>query len=175
MTSFKKVNPLPGSDWTELYEQLRQEAEQQEALAERLAQKNELLVAGQVEALLKLDRELMAEGRKARVLAGRRQELMARMGCPDAPLSRLISRLDGEASARFSGMRDRLRLAVRTVEQRNQDNRDLLALSLNWLQETVNIIANAVAPEGACYTAQGGLPVSDPPNAPVHSTMSRSV
>jgi hypothetical protein len=59
----------------------------------------------------------------------------------------------------------------------NQDTSELLNLSIQWIRETVEVIANAITPEGSSYTAHGNKAQAQNPGAtiaPVQSTIIRS-
>ncbi len=156
---------------------LAEEIYQYEAVSERLTHKSQVLAANKPKQLAQLDRELLALSRKATQLEQERQRTMAKMGCPNWSLTELIAHLPPQQASRFTQSRERLRQAVKNTAALNRDNRDLLDLSLKWIQETVDIISSALAPEGASYTAQGGK--NTPHNtskaaSPLQSTISHS-
>jgi hypothetical protein len=63
------------------------------------------------------------------------------------------------------------------MRQLNQDVSELLALSIRWINDTVELIAAAITPEGSSYTAHGNKAHATHPGAsmaPVQSTIIRS-
>lgn len=138
-----------------LHQVLHDELQQAERTREALRRKQEALLTNQPKTLPDIDRELLALARKAKQLEGQRFELMRGLGHPDQTLEQLIQHLPPPESRRFTQMRDQLRRALLDVAHLNQENRTLLDLSIRWVRETVELIANALTPEGASYTAQG--------------------
>ncbi len=156
---------------------LAEEICQYEAVSERLTRKSQVLAANKPKQLAQIDRELLALSRKATQLEQERQRTMTQIGCPNWSLTELIAHLPPKQASRFTQSRERLRQAVQNTADLNRDNRDLLDLSLRWIQETVEIIANALAPEGASYTAQGGKNSTHNTSqaaSPLQSTISHS-
>lgn len=141
---------------------LEDEIRQYEAAAEKLTRKNEMLATGKPEGLGKLDRELLTLSQKAAQLEQDRRAIMAKLGHANQTLSDLIPTLPAQQIPRFAHSRERLISAITTADSLNRDNRDLLTISLHWLQETIEIIANAITPEAASYTAQGAKNTAQP-------------
>jgi hypothetical protein len=99
------------------------------------------------------------------------------MGYAQCPLSQFIAQLNPVQKAPLNRCRERLLRAIQDVDRLNRDTRDLLDLSLNWIRDTVEVIVNAITPEGASYTAQGSKTNAHNPAAaiaPVQSTVIRS-
>lgn len=162
---------------TALLELLESETRQLEAAREQLNLKRQVLVSGQPQGLVPIDRELMALSKKAGELAKEREALTRQMGWEKQTLKSLIPQMPAQFMPRFTATRDRLQRAALDVERLNRENRDLLTLSLKWVQDTVEVIAATLNPEGASYTAQGskkGHPKASSNQAPAQSTVIRS-
>jgi hypothetical protein len=156
---------------------LEEETRQYEAVSAKLREKQDILVANTPKKLPRLDQELTAIGHKARQLEQQRQGLMGDMGYPNHTLSQLIGEMDPQTAATFIPCRDRLRHAAHEAKRLNQDTRDLLELSMQWIQDTVELIANALTPEASSYNAQGnkaGTRNSTAQTTPVQSTINHS-
>lgn len=156
---------------------LENETRQLEAAREQLNLKRQILVSGQPQKLVSIDRELTALGKKSGELAKEREVLTRQLGWEKQTLKSLIPQMPAQFEPRFTLTRDRLHRAAMDVERLNRENRDLLNLSLKWVRDTVEVIAAAMNPEGASYTAQGGKKLKqNTPNdqAPTQSTVIRS-
>ena len=172
-----RTNPTPTECLDILHGILEDEIRQYTAAADKMIRKNEMLAAGQPQGLGKLDRELLTLSQKAAQLEKDRRALMTRMGHDGQTLSDLIPTLPQQEIPRFTDCRERLISAIKTADSLNRDNRDLLTISLQWLQDTIEIIANAITPEAASYTAQGtkntAQPAANPATLP-QSTINHS-
>ncbi|HEY9746827.1 MAG TPA: flagellar protein FlgN [Oculatellaceae cyanobacterium] len=158
-----------------LYQALEAETEQHQKTVDLLQRKKAVLVTRKPKDLIPIDRELMSISRKSRQLESECREIMAKLGHPDGRLENLIARLDAENVRRFRDVRMRLSRAVQDMGRLNQESRSLLDLSLNWIQETVEIITAAISPEAASYDAQGGKAKNGETPAPIQSTVNHSV
>lgn len=160
-----------------LYGILEEEVRQQQAIAEKLAHKSELLASNKPQGLGKLDRELMTLAQKATQLEKQRQAAISELGHAGSTLKNVIPQLPATEVPRFQQVRDRLITTAKATERLNRDNQDLLTLSLQWIQDTVEIIANALTPEAASYNAQGSKVSAQPARKPAtipQSTVSHS-
>jgi flagellar biosynthesis/type III secretory pathway chaperone len=156
---------------------LEEQIRQYESVLQTLARKRDILVTGQAQDLQTIDRELVSVSHKVAQLEKNRQQLQTTMGCPDWKLEKIIRHLPSPVSRHFSETRHRLLRALKDTERMNRENNDLLTLSMQWIQETLEIIAAAVTPEGASYTAQGNKhrPQNSPATpAPIQSTVNHS-
>lgn len=159
---------------SELLRLLESETRQMEAARDQLNIKRQILVEGKPKELVAIDRQLLALSKKANELAREREALTLQLGCPQETLKSMIPRMPAQFIPRFRLVRDQLQRAAMDVEQLNRENRELLNLSLKWVQDTVEVIANALNPEGASYTPQGGKKTKQGvPNdmAPTQSTV----
>ncbi len=152
-----------------LLENLTLEIQHLEAVQEHLTRKQQALVSGQPQALAPIDQQLLTLSKKALGLNKQRDQLLTQMGCPGTPLKKLINHMPGEYVPRFRAVRDQLYRAASDVERLNRENRDLLALSLHWVKDTVEIIMGAMNPEAASYTAQGAKKAK--PNGPMPNSV----
>ena len=134
---------------------LDEETTQYETVVQKLREKQDILIANKPKLLGRIDQELMALSRKAAQTEGKRRTLMSELGYPNHTLSQLIETLEPKAATIFSRSRDRLMRAALDARQQNGDTQDLLNLSLQWIQDTVELIASVLSPEAASYTAQG--------------------
>ncbi|WP_373533002.1 flagellar protein FlgN [Vampirovibrio sp.] len=162
---------------TRLLQLLEHETRQLEAAKEQLNLKRHVLVSGQPQGLVPIDRELMTLSKKVGEIAREREVLTRQMGWEQHTLKSLIPTMPAQFVPRFTTTRDRLHRTAMDVQRLNQENRDLLNLSLKWVQDTVEVIATALNPEGASYTAQGGKKLKQGPThdqATGQSTVIRS-
>ncbi len=154
--AFHSQNTSPAThQLVSLLNTLDEETAQYEAVVQKLREKQDILIAGKPKLLGRIDQELMAISRKAAQTEQKRMTLMAALGHPNHTLSQLIETLEPKAASEFSRSRDQLMRAALDARQQNQDTQDLLNLSLQWIQDTVELIANVLTPEAASYTAQG--------------------
>lgn len=139
-----------------LYRLLETELAQSQLAVDALQRKKMALVASKPQTLLQVDRELQAIARKTRQLEKERQHLMAELGYPKARLETVIETMPSQLGKRFRILREQLLRSIQDAGQLNRESQNLLNLSLAWIQETVEIIANAITPECVSYNAQGG-------------------
>jgi hypothetical protein len=156
---------------------LDQEIHQYEAMIGVLNRKQAILVSGKPQPLHQADNELLALSRTVLQLEKQRLAITAQLGYPQCPLSTFIAHMPPERRPALKRRQERLQRAVMGMHRLNQDISDLLALSIQWIRETVELIASAVTPEGSSYTAQGSKTHATHPGAamaPVQSTIIRS-
>lgn len=169
--------PFDSAQLNQLHQLLESEIEQYQQAVEALRRKKAALVTRKPQALLPVDRELMAISRKSKQLEEQRQSIMTELGHPDGRLEKLIEQMNlvnPENVSQFQDVRQRLLRTIEDVGQLNQESRGLLDLSLRWIQETVDIITAAISPEGASYNAQGGKQKGQNHQPPIQSTISHS-
>lgn len=155
---------------------LEEEARQYEAVCHKLQEKQDVLITGKPKKLPRLDQELTAITHKAKQLEKQRMGLMSELGHHQKPLTQLIETLEPKAASEFRKCQTHLVQAVQNSRRMNQDTRDLLQLSLQWIQATVELIASVITPEAASYSASGNKSGHKKTNAtaPVQSTVSHS-
>jgi len=157
---------------------LEEETRQYEAASVKLREKQDVLIANTPKKLPRLDQELTAISHKTRQLEQQRLSLMSELGHPNQTLSQFITALDPQTAATFIPSRDRLLKTAQETTRLNQDTRDLLQLSMQWIQDTVELIANVLTPEAASYNAQGnkasGSKHKANPTGPAQSTINHS-
>ena len=159
---------------------LEEETRQYEHLRHKLYEKQNILIAGKPGKLTAIDRELTSVGQKAKTLEKQRLELMNKLGQPENTLSQFIHKLEShqpKAAADLRRCRERLLSTVHDTQRANRDTQDLLNLSLQWIHDTVELIASVLTPEAASYTAKGQkLAQSKSPGTsiPAQSTVNHS-
>lgn len=166
-------------DLKRLYALLEAQIQQYEIARQALTRKREIVVSGNAKGLQQVDRELLSVSHKVVQLEQERQALQQTMGCPPVwTLETLIHQAPPTASrSLLTDARHRLLRVLHDTDQLSRENQDLLTLSLQWIKDTVNVIASAISPEGASYTAQGSKmrrSGTDVPPAPLQSTISHS-
>lgn len=167
-------NNLDANRLKELETLLARETETYVLVAGSMRRKKELLVAGHYHDLPKLDQELAMLGQKSAYLEARRLALMESMGHTDTTLKQFIGHLDPCQAKPFMDARQKLLRVVNEVRDLNRNNRKLLNLSIQWVQDTVEVIAQAVSPETASYDAKGKRSANpDKSGLPVQSTVIR--
>jgi chromosome segregation ATPase len=134
---------------------LDDETHQYESAVHKLREKQDILIAGKPKLLGRIDQELMAISHKATQLEKKRMALMAELGHPNQTLTQLIETLEPKAASAFMAGKDRLLRAAQDAHRQNHDTQDLLNLSLQWIQDTVELISSVLNPEASSYTAQG--------------------
>jgi hypothetical protein len=134
---------------------LEEEIRQYEAAVQVLTRKKEVLVSGKPQSLGQIDRELLALSQKAGQLEKQRQLIMQSTGCADLTLEKLMLQMEPGDVRIFSVTRERLRRVMQDAARLNQESRDLLDLALHWIQDTVELIADALTPDATSYDAQG--------------------
>lgn len=151
---------------------LEQETRQLEATCDQLNIKRQILVAGKPDELLAIDRELLTLGKKATELAREREQLTLTLGCQQETLKSMITRMPAQFVPRFMMTRNQLQRAALDMTRLNREVQDLLNLSLKWVQDTVDVIASAMNPEGSSYTPKGSK--TNRQATPHHPTPSQS-
>lgn len=145
-------------NWEALQGILEAEVLQFETIAQKLTLKKESLLASKPRQMVQLDQELLVLSRKSQQLEQQRQDTLAAAGYDHCTLSQVIAQLsktEPKRSNRLSQTREQLLRAVNNTRALNEENRELLAISLNWIQSTVELIVEALNPDCASYTAQG--------------------
>lgn len=161
-----------------LHRVLSEQILQYQAIQTLLERKRDIVVSGQPQDLQAVDRELLSLSHKVAQLEQERQVFQVENGYSDWTLEQLLRQAPLSCVARLREARDQLIRLLQDTEQLNRENRELLSLSLQWIQDTVSVIAKAVEPEGSSYTAQGSKvrkPHGDVVPAALQSTVSHSV
>ena len=136
---------------------LAEQLETYRMVARKLYEKKDVLVEGRYTDLSHLDQELIVLGQKTAHLEQARMELMMQMGHADKTLTQLIKDFHGSDDARrLLPLRDDLRHVLGEIDSANHQTKSLLDLSIQWVAQTVEVIARAITPEGAAYNRQGG-------------------
>lgn len=156
---------------------LQQESQQLEAARHQLQLKQQALVSGSIDQLPSIDRELGSIGKQCAALNRKREELSQRLGWGQRPLKQIVAELPAQYAPRLTQLREQLKRLAMDVEQSNRENRDLLALSLKWTQDTIAVVRNALNPDAASYNALGEKHAKAHPHhatSPTQSTISHS-
>ena len=138
-----------------LHATLKEEAAQYELAANKLVEKKCILLSNDPAGLPRLDQELLLLAQKTRQLERSRIEQMRDLGHGDLSLRQFIGTLDPRRGKPFLDARTRLLKAVDEVSTLNRHNKELIQLSMQWIQDSVEVIAGLITPEGASYNAQG--------------------
>lgn len=153
---------------------LTEQLESYRMVAGKLHEKKDSLVKGDYASLPNLDQELVILGQKTAQLEQLRMELMMQMGHPDKTLTQLIEGLSQTEANRLKPLRDNLKQVLSQIQYENEHTQSLLDLSIQWIAKTVEVIAEALTPEGASYNRKGSRFKSSTDNAnPIntHSTI----
>lgn len=146
------------NELTELQALLDQEHQILAQMENAMQSKKECLVTNNTPGLMKTDQALMALGQRTAQLEQKRMELLRQMGFADHSLEQLVASLGAQYPEQVRPLRES-RLGLRRVMERiqalNRNNQELLALSIQWIESTVELIARQVNPEAASYTANG--------------------
>ncbi len=134
---------------------LEKETETYSKVEDALKEKKTILVEGKYKDLPTLDQRLIALGQKSTHLETARLELMQTMGYENHTLASFIDRLHPTQIKPMLDARKNLLRVVGDVQTLNQQTKNLLDMSIQWVEDTVGVIADAVAPEQATYSAQG--------------------
>ncbi|MGE0199926.1 MAG: flagellar protein FlgN [Candidatus Melainabacteria bacterium] len=155
---------------------LRQETETYQQVADALSHKTSVLVNGDYHGLAGVDQELVRLGQKSIQLETQRMAAMTAMGYENHTLRQLIEVLPPDEKKPLQTLRENLLEKVFAVQTANQQHQSLLDLSIQWVGDTMDIIAKALTPEGASYTGTGKSVKGAPGQTPIQglqSTISR--
>lgn len=155
---------------------LQQESHQLEAARHQLQLKQQALVTGAIEQLPTIDRELSGIGKQCATLSKKRNELSQNSGWGQRPLKQIIAELPAHYAPRLTQLREQLKRLALDVEEANRETRDLLALSIQWAQDTIAVVRSALNPDAASYNAHGEKQAkgSHQPASTPQSTISHS-
>lgn len=149
----KPTNPPESLE--DLHQLLEEEIECYGDLEQHLLEKRDLVISGALDPLAHLDQKLLALNKRAQQLEEKRKILLSGMNRQGQTLQQVIQGIPVERRKPLSDSRERLARVVRHVAELNRRNNDLLQLSIQWVNATVETMANLLVPEGAAYTAQG--------------------
>jgi len=139
-----------------------------------IEQKRQVLVKGNAYELANIDQKLMVLAQDVERLEKQRQALLKEMGFEGYTLKEVIDRLSSPEAQTLRPLREQLKKAVERVQVTNQHTQGLLQMSINWVADTVNMIAKAIAPEITAYNPEGQQPSkADPRNDVMSSTIER--
>jgi hypothetical protein len=153
---------------------LNRQAEVYAQVEERMAEKRKILVEGTPHRLATLDQELTALIQKATILERERMDWLTEMGYEDQTLRQVIASLNPIWAKPLNDLRDRLLRQMANIQETNRESRSLLDLSIKWIEDTVEVIAQAIAPEAGAYDHKGAKNVTSH-NQDVRSPMSSTI
>ncbi len=134
---------------------LNKQADIYSEIEEKMVQKQHVLVEGNPDKLVSTDQVLTGLAQKIARLEEERIALLIKMGHPNESLKEVIETLPSGEAESLSQCRNRLVKGIERVKGENDKARSLLNLSIRWVEDTVELIANALAPEAGSYNASG--------------------
>lgn len=121
-----------------------------------LEEKQLVILSGkELERLAELDGALQQAHQISRRLEAQRRSLQQACGYGDRPLLELIHTVRGERRLQMQQTRDSLRAVASDVENLNAAQRDMLTCALSWIDDTVQSLGEAMAPNAEGYSATG--------------------
>lgn len=121
-------------------------------IEQHLAEKKQHIIQGNLEQLVQVDNELEKLSQQGKVLEQERLALMVSIGREGETLREFIASLEsGEDSHLLNQARTRLIETTNSIKTLSKTNRDLLTQSIRFIEQSVNVIASILAPEGASY------------------------
>jgi hypothetical protein len=137
---------------------LDQEIECYQHVEQVMVEKKLCLIHGDAQRLMAIDQELIGLHQELTRLEKDRMAEMVQIGQQHSTLTTLIQGLNSPDQSQFMEARQRLKSVVNSVQHLNENNRQLLDLSLSSIQSSVDLIANMLAPEAAAYGPTGAKP-----------------
>ncbi len=134
---------------------LDKQADVYSKVEEQMIEKQMVLIEGDPEKLSNVDQGLMGLSQQLTRLEDERIELLITMGYGDKSLKEVIQELPPKRSGNLRTIRNRLLKLIQNVQVENDKTQALLNLSIQWVEGTVELIANALVPEAGSYNAQG--------------------
>jgi hypothetical protein len=129
-----------------------------------LIEKKEILLANQPEQLAPIDRQLLQINRQVVLLDKERNELRHQLGFPDYQtlFMALAANISAKETRYMQQARHQLMTSTKEASQLNQEIKQLLKISFQWVQNTIETIVQAVTPEGcSSYTETGNKTSSE--------------
>ncbi|MBX2859616.1 MAG: flagellar protein FlgN [Vampirovibrio sp.] len=135
---------------------LEQQVDLSNQVEAKMLDRKAAIIVGDPQPLGALDEELLTLGRQLEQIEKKRQALMVEMGVESDRLTDVIDTLPPADVAVFQQLHKKLKTVTQNIQEINQSSKTLLELSLKYIEQTVQIIADALLPEGAGYTQTGG-------------------
>ncbi len=131
---------------------LNQEIQLYSAIENSLDEKKDIIIKGDLDRLAQIDNELEKLSERAHDLEKERLSTMVRMGKEGDTLNEFISSLQsGEDTIMLEHAREQLIKTTESIKQLSKTNRDLLTQSIHFIEQSVNVIASILSPNGASY------------------------
>ncbi len=134
---------------------LNQQAEVYSDVEKQMIQKQHILIEGDPNKLASVDQTLAILGQRLTQLENQRIELLEAMGHQDKTLNEVLQTLPQHQTKTLRESRSHLIRSIKNIKIENDKTRSLLNLSIRWVEETVELIANALVPEAGTYNATG--------------------
>lgn len=134
---------------------LNQQVELYDTVDNLMQKKRLILVKGNAYELSNIDQKLTTLAQKGSQLEERRIKLLKEMGYHNLSLKEVIQKLSVQQAKTLNPIREQLKRSIQRVQSSNNQTKGLLQLSLNWVADTVELIAKAIAPESASYEQNG--------------------
>lgn len=155
--------PLAEADVSGIEALLKQQTETYRQVVAVMQEKRDAIIACDHQKLTQADQTLVTLGHRSLQLEKERLDRLAEMGLPESTLSQLLSVVRAQNAQTGKPLpvepltlaRQQLNQVIEDVKRQNDQNRRLLDLSIQWIEKTVEVIARAIAPEGAAYNQQG--------------------
>ncbi len=117
-----------------------------------LEHKKQIIIQGDLDALVKMDTEIENLHEQAQSLEKERLAIMVKMGREGETLKEFIASLEtGENSHILEQTRSRLIQSVEGIKKLSHTNQDLLTQSISFIEQSINVIASILAPDGPSY------------------------
>lgn len=136
----------------ELEKILEQEIEACSKLEQYITDKKDYLVKGDIEGVMKVDRELERYNSAIERLEQKRLQLYPNKNT----LSEIIEKIEEKNKARHIGnLRDKLNELLTNTQKQNNINAELIKHSLTIIESSISSIVNVLVPESSYYNSRG--------------------
>lgn len=150
---------------------LNEEIVLHQTIEQRLEEKKQIIIRGDLVALTDLDDQLEALSRQALELEESRLAMMIQMGRDDATLKEFIASLRDENDTRLlEHAREQLVTTTQNIRDLCRTNTDLITQSIRLIEQSVGFIASILAPGGASYANPADRRSQMAPPAPTASS-----
>ena len=118
-----------------------------------LSRKKDVIIKGDLDALTQVDNALESLTQQARELEKERLAIMVQMGREGETMKAFLKSLKtGEDTEILAHAREQLAVTTQEIKKLSLTNRDLLTQSIRFIEQSVEVIATMLAPEGSAYT-----------------------
>lgn len=141
-----------------------------------LAEKKDIIIRGNVEELNRIDVQLEQLMQQAHHLEKSRLAVMLQFGRERESLRDFISSLEDDNDSRLLEQSRRQMIQVtQNIKSLSDTNRTLLTQSIRLIEQSVQIIASLLAPEGAAYSNPVAQKPLDERTVPIPALMSSTI